>query len=438
MNDYHYKYEKHYRYLTNICLNVTDACNLKCKYCFVAQNPHFMDFITAKAAADWLHDNLNKKRELGVNMPNEKCSINFFGGEPMLLYDKIMKPLVEYCEEEYPDEFTFGMTTNGTLLNEEKVKWLHDHNFGLLLSIDGAKETQDFNRPCQDETQSSFDLVMKNIPYILQYFPNITFRSTLDQESVEHMFENYLFAEQLGFKNYFFIPNGREIWSPESVNQLAAGLEQIFEYIKDKYLNHEQVLGCSVIDEAFMDVIQQSRIMTGLDYPPDLNEVKYVVRCGLGTGMGSIGYDGSIYGCQEQDSKGKDSTFYLGNIFKDGIDPVKHDKLLKKYAYSGKIKCDNRELCYNNCFLKMICQRHTCPSTNIDMFNDMAIMPEIHCVWRNLLFFNALKVYYFLYSQNVFEFNNYISRLSQSFNNSNNFKCDNCQMCNSNCEGNNS
>jgi hypothetical protein len=39
------------------------------------------------------------------------------------------------------------------------------------------------------------------------------------------MFENYLFAEQLGFKNYFFIPNGREIWSPESVNQLAAGLE---------------------------------------------------------------------------------------------------------------------------------------------------------------------------------------------------------------------
>jgi hypothetical protein len=48
-----------------------------------------------------------------------------------------------------------------------------------------------------------------------------------------------------------------------------------------------------------MDVIQQSRIMTGLDYPPDLNEVKYVVRCGLGTGMGSIGYDGSIYGCQE-------------------------------------------------------------------------------------------------------------------------------------------
>jgi len=27
-------------------------------------------------------------------------------------------------------------------------------------------------------------------------------------------------------------------------------------------------------------------------------------RCGLGTNIGSIGWDGSIYGCQEQTSKG--------------------------------------------------------------------------------------------------------------------------------------
>ena len=28
-----------YKYLTNICLNLTNNCNLQCKYCFVCQKP---------------------------------------------------------------------------------------------------------------------------------------------------------------------------------------------------------------------------------------------------------------------------------------------------------------------------------------------------------------------------------------------------------------
>ena len=33
MNNFIYKEE--YKYLTNVCLNLTDACNLACRYCFV-------------------------------------------------------------------------------------------------------------------------------------------------------------------------------------------------------------------------------------------------------------------------------------------------------------------------------------------------------------------------------------------------------------------
>lgn len=67
------------------------------------------------------------------------------------------------------------MTTNGILLNEERVKFCYDNNIKLLLSIDGIKEVQDYNRPCRDTNLSSFDLVEKNIPIILKYFPNTTF-----------------------------------------------------------------------------------------------------------------------------------------------------------------------------------------------------------------------------------------------------------------------
>jgi hypothetical protein len=37
--------------------------------------------------------------------------------------------------------------------------------------------------------------VQKNIPILLKYFPNTTFRSTIDENTVDHTFENYVFAE---------------------------------------------------------------------------------------------------------------------------------------------------------------------------------------------------------------------------------------------------
>jgi uncharacterized protein len=115
---------------------------------------------------------------MGIKSKNNTCLLYFFGGEPMLCYDNIIVPIVEYCNEKYPNDFDFGMTTNGTLLDEEKIIWLYEHKFSLLLSIDGNKETQDFNRPCRDETKSSFDLINKNIPTLLKYYPNLKFRST--------------------------------------------------------------------------------------------------------------------------------------------------------------------------------------------------------------------------------------------------------------------
>jgi len=85
----------------------------------------------------------------------------------------------------------------------------------LLLSIDGNKETQDFNRPCKNCNQSSFDLIEKNISYLLKNFPNLCFRSTIYAPTVDHLFENYLYAESLGFKRWEAIEDSRHIWTKE-------------------------------------------------------------------------------------------------------------------------------------------------------------------------------------------------------------------------------
>ena len=157
-----------------------------------------MTLDTAKAAVDYLLNNLHIKKEKKLHSESDKTFINYFGGEPTMLWDEIIVPLTLYMEEKYPDEIKLGITTNGTLLTKERIDFLYDHKINPLLSIDGAKETQDINRPYRNG-DSSFDKIIEIIPYLLEKFPNTTFRATISQNTVLHTFENYIFASYLGF-----------------------------------------------------------------------------------------------------------------------------------------------------------------------------------------------------------------------------------------------
>jgi len=86
----------------------------------------------------------------------------------MLQYKTIIKPIVLYCEEKYPNKFNYGITTNGTLLSKDSIDFFKKYNFSVMLSMDGIKEAQDFDRPCRNPKQSSYDLIMKNVKYLIE------------------------------------------------------------------------------------------------------------------------------------------------------------------------------------------------------------------------------------------------------------------------------
>ena len=98
--------------ITSAMLVVTHGCNLRCRYCFVKKEPESMTLATAKAAARFLMDNA---RAAGVTP-----EINFFGGEPLLMFDSVMKPLVEWVHGELGEAMRFSVTTNGTLLPQRQ------------------------------------------------------------------------------------------------------------------------------------------------------------------------------------------------------------------------------------------------------------------------------------------------------------------------------
>lgn len=398
-----FEYKEEYQYLTSAMLNVTDDCNLQCRYCFVEQHPHYMTLDTAKAAVDWLYKNYLKKKELNIPTINNKISLYFFGGEPMLCYETIIKPIVQYCEEQYKDLFQFGMTTNGTLLSKEKIDWLQHYNFSLLLSIDGNKETQDFNRPCRNCTMSSFDLIEKNIPYLLEKFPNLTFRSTGYAPTIHHMFENYLYAESLGFKRWLTICDNRNKWTQQQINNFKEELSKIYFYRLEQIGKGIEPMICSRIDNWFNYTIM---LLNNHNF-----ENLSIQRCGLATTNGAIGYDGSIYGCQEQVSKDNKNLFYIGNIFKKGINKDLHFKLLKTYYDNQKNTILKKEEC-EKCSLKNFCINNTlyCPSTTFDLFNNFNQITEISCFVKQYCYKNSILFLTILSNIDQNELNKYLQR----------------------------
>lgn len=381
-----FQYSEEYSHPTCICLNVTDNCNLACRYCFVQQHPHYMPLDIAIKAVDWIMENKKWKDERGIS--GTTPSVNFFGGEPTLLWDEIIVPVTKYIRSTYnKDKIYVGMTTNGTLLNKERISFIKDNELNVLLSIDGPKEVQDYNRPTKNGG-SSFDLLEDNILPLLNDHPYITFRSTIYQPTVDQTYKVYHFAEKAGFKNIFMCPNSRDPWDREQLFTLNREINKIILDRILHYMGGVEPINSTQIDKAFLHIFEHDMSNYISNYTP-IGQERKPTRCGLGSTSASVAYDGKIYACQEQDSRSMNDLFYIGDI-DNGIDPVKHEKILSMYATDKLITCAEKPNLCKDCKARLSCIDFTCPSTSWDLYKDFFKRPEVDCRMTQWLIEGAL------------------------------------------------
>lgn len=390
------EYKEEYGLFTNICLNVTNACNLQCRYCFVNQKPDYMDLDTAKAAVDFVYNNLKRKRELTKNS-QLIGSINFFGGEPMLVWDEICVPVASYVREKYPNDFHLGITTNGTLLSEKRIDEMRELGITPLLSMDGDRETQEYNRPCK--TCSSFDAVERNIPYLLENFPNTTFRMTIYEDTCDKLFDNILYAEKMGFKKFFMTPDTRHNFSDESLQILEQELKKWYTYFTISIMNGIKPIENKTVKEMFLNALKEPSL--------EIKEIeklypREIFRCGLGTTSASVGPNGDIYSCQEQvTNDGEENLFYMGNI-REGINKERHTNLLNEYRVLSPVYCEEQGWC-GECSFNKICNKICCPSMSKVRFNNFFILPKTICFWNQVLF-NLTKDVLTIENENILQY----------------------------------
>lgn len=384
-------YDEVYAHPIDAVISLTQECNLACRYCFVEKHPNYMTLETAKDIINFILRNIDyRKQHFNSNEINPKGDITFFGGEPCLMYDSIIKPLLLWVNQNgINNQINFSMTTNGTLLNEERIKFLREHNVSLLFSIDGNPTMQNYNRPYKNSNEPSSIILEKNIPILLKYYPNICARMTAYAPTINELYNSYIYFEKKGFKSIAMIPDIRYDWTDEQLDALEEQYNLIFHHRLEQYLSGEYVAtaGITQLWEDEVTKFLQSKVNN------TLNDKMKIFRCGLGTQTCGINWDGTIYGCQEQMSSyvnGENTIFKIGDIY-NGVDIDKHKKLLHFYLENSQPQPLNIDNDCNNCLLQGFCSPgFSCVSSLYDITNSMYKYPKVLCRYHQILFKNTL------------------------------------------------
>ena len=262
-----------------LILEVTTKCNFRCKYCcysdFYKDNRTHgltnMSWETAKKAIDYYASNFYFVSKRNPLLP---ATIGFYGGEPLINF-KLIKKVVEYLESTYKYDFNYNITVNGSLFTKEIQDFLVAHNFAILVSLDGDKQTHDRNRVKIDGT-GTFDEIIKNLRTFRENHPHyhkFGISGCYDLKTNFSDVEKFFDEEKLFVMNYTQVePNNTTYYSQFSDSDMINfqnsyhDFENKFADFAEKYKNTNDIrtflysmIGRKYLDFSYHSVMNEQR-----------------------------------------------------------------------------------------------------------------------------------------------------------------------------------
>lgn len=311
-----------------IVVNLTMACNLRCKYCFAACEPGKGDFMQEDVMSSVISQMLQ--------MPSKLITFELQGGEPLFYFDGMKKfvLLAEEMNKKYNKVIQFRTVTNATLINDEVISFAKAHNIAICVSLDGNKEMTNQTRVYADG-RGAFDEIIKGVKKLKEEYQVDGAVCTVGQHNMKY-------AEQI---MQFFIEQGIS-FKPRPANILGRELENHTTTHSgewaDAFITMHKMSEDAPIENYSVHIHEENV------YGPVRDYICLRYPCGAAREVISVNPDGSVFPC---DGFKNEQEFNMGNITTESLDTILEKdwiKELRNRTHKDIEKC-------NKCMFKAMC-----------------------------------------------------------------------------------
>ena len=278
--------------LRMLFFELTKSCNLKCKHCGsscpTVDAKHIVPTEKLKEVVD----------EVTSVMPKRQLMFVMTGGEPLLRPDWF-----EICSYIGNKGYSWGMTTNATLIDDETIEKLREAKLASIgISLDGLKESHEALRQvpgCFDKAVTAIDKLVKS-----KYFRAVQIITVVSTLNIGELEQIYNLVKSLGVDS----------WKLTAIEPIGEARSN-----KSLFLSNNQYI-------ELLDFIKSKRELNELDvtygcahqFPEEYEEKVRYKRfiCGSGTFVASIDSDGNILPCLDVDRR---ELVTQGSIYEDSF-----------------------------------------------------------------------------------------------------------------------
>jgi uncharacterized protein len=274
----------------DVTLVLTHDCNLGCAYCYAGAK--FQRRMTSETAS--------RAVALAIADGAPRVQISFFGGEPLLAWDELVRSATEAraLAEARGVALVMSVTTNGTLLDEARAATLDALGVYVALSIDGVREAHDAGRP-RIGGGSSFDQVARGLDVLLRRGTPFETISVVTPQNAHLVGESVAWLFAAGVPRVGLNPCYEAAFDDAALASWERGLARAAEVVAGHFRSG-RVVSLTTFDNKILAAVKG-----GLSAGD---------RCSLGTRSVAVAPSGNLYACERLVGEDDDASLVLGHV----------------------------------------------------------------------------------------------------------------------------
>jgi uncharacterized protein len=279
----------------DVSLVLTHDCNLACTYCYAGEK------FRTRMSDEVMHRALDLAFADGA----PQVLLSFFGGEPLLEWARLCRATTEAEARARARgvRLRLTVTTNGTLLDEGRARWLVERGFFIGLSIDGVARAHQATRPTRGG-RSSFAEVVRALDLLVSRGAWLETISVVDPANVRWLGATVRWLAERGVERIALNPNFGAGWSEPALAAWQRGYQEAAALYVERSLAGRP-LYINVIEDKLITHVKGG--------------YQAADRCAMGHGAVAVAPSGNLYPCERMVQEDRSGALRIGDVF-SGID----------------------------------------------------------------------------------------------------------------------